>query len=165
MKDNETRQKAETWLKTSITIRSPRSKAAFCRKIGISAPTLKTWEEEFMKRGKLKPENGGSIDTNGDGYDSIGYLLGQLQAADIALLKSCVSGNAAAQKVLRTLLGQLKDTPEQEHGEISAEEHIRIREEAKRRVSEACGGTDGDRSLLPEHALLPVETREDTGQS
>lgn len=46
MISSEIREKAEKWLKTSITTREPKSKAALCRKLGISVPTLNTIERE-----------------------------------------------------------------------------------------------------------------------
>lgn len=47
--------------------------------------------------------------------------------------------------------------------ELSGDDHSRIRNEAKRRVSEVSGGTDGTGNLLTESTVLPEEIREDTG--
>ena len=82
----------------------------------------------------------------------------------VAIGKKTLS--AAAVAAGRTFLqaqGRLTEKQETTHRfELTIDEHIAIRKEAGKRISELRGTTDGDRSLLPESPLLPTEIREDT---
>lgn len=51
--------------------------------------------------------------------------------------------------------------------ELSADDHLRIREESRKRVrelSESGGGADGDRGVFPEPNLLPQKVRDNPRQ-
>lgn len=147
----EIRDKAIKWLKTPPGKRVPRSKAELCRKLGItSVGTLADWKKRFVDN-HTKP-------SNGENYNSISYLLGRLQAADEALLASCLSGNAAAQKVLRQILGQMKDSPDKGDDGYNADEIARIRNEARRELEKA----EGSGEVRPQPDLLPSNIREDS---
>ena len=56
MHDYESRVKARKWDETSISIREPKFKAAFCRSIGITPPTFDRWKEEGFEK-KLRGES------------------------------------------------------------------------------------------------------------
>lgn len=123
--DLDKQQKYFYWLDLPENERKPRAKAALARQLKVTVQTFANWEKERAKNPPVENEE----------YSSVDFLQGRIKDMDIALLKSCVSGNAAAQRVLRQVLGQLIERPEQkaETG-FDADELFRIRNEARREL-------------------------------
>lgn len=154
MKDPEIKEKYKIWLMTPPKQRKIKTKAAFGRRYDVTPQTLNIWEKEPEETPKAEGE-----------YDSINYLLQSLQSADEALLRSCLSGNAAAQKVLRQILGQLaeKDGGNGETG-FSASDIARIDQQARRELKAEGYTVKGMEEVPSEQSLLPQEIWQDKGQ-
>jgi len=151
VKSTEVKEKYKIWLMTDPKKRKPRTKAAFGRQHDVTPQTLNRWENE-------KPEE--PVGDEGE-YNSINYLLNQLKEADGALVRSCLAGNATAQKVLRQILGQLSDKGDNGDGDgYSAEEIAGIRNQAKRELEAEGFTVEGSGKVRPEPPLLSQDLRE-----
>ena len=142
MELSEKRQIIVEWAKTPPKERK-QSRRGLAQKLGVGIQFIEDVEQEISPSDK--------------GYDSVGFLKSQIRDADIALLESCLKGNAAAQKVLRQILGQLIDRPEKEEGELTADELAKIRNEARKELEQEGYLPQGNREVRPEQCLLPQE--------
>ena len=135
-----------SWLGIPPEKRKPSTKVELALELNVHPNTLDNWE----KNPKIP-------DTLEEG-EAKRLLKGLLEAG--------IQGNAQAGRIWLLAKGRLIEKQEVKHEFIiSADEHFRIRQEAKRRISGVSRTTDGDRGLLAEQSLLPEEVREDKGQT
>ena len=145
----ELQEKIRVWVNTVEEDRVPRKLKTFARENKITPQTVINYKK------KLKST---------DDYDSLDYFRSRKAEIDAAIVNFTIKGNAAMAKILKQLTGDLVEKSEQTHKfELNADDHLRIRDEAKRRVSEVSGGANGDRGVLSEPALLLKKVREDKG--
>jgi len=100
-------------------------------------------------------------------YDSSEFLKKRSAEVDEALLKTVKKGSPASLKLYYQLTGQLIEKQDTTFrlGEVSADDHAKIRQEAARRVQDNPGAADRVGGLLTEPALLPEELCLDTRQN
>lgn len=159
MIDREQLDKIEKYLKASITIREPKSKAAFCRSIGITVPTFNKYEELFRRGRKLKPE------TNHTELDEL-PIDEKIKIFDRLLFQLVQDPKTPSKdrELFAKRYGLLVDKTEHkvEIG-FNAEDIARIRSEARRELEAEGFPVKGDGEMRPEQSLLPQEVWEDKG--
>jgi hypothetical protein len=155
MIDQEQLDKIEKYLKTSITIREPKSKSAFCRSIGITVPTFNKYEVEFRRKGKINRNNGGIPDADD--------LARQIEVMDNAVYTAGSINKIAKMAELWYRRHNLLVDKSEVKVKISADadELARIDAEAERRAR-TFREQVGAPSLQERPPLLPAEIREDT---
>lgn len=123
-------------------------------RLHISLPTLLKYKKEFVIKSGVRIED----------YNSNKYFESRSSDIDAALMESVKKGNSASLKLAYQLQGKLVEKTEVDHRfGLTAEQHAKVREEARRRVAEISERTDGDRGLLPESVVFPIEVWEDKG--
>lgn len=162
------------WEDTPLENRVPKYQSWLAKELNITTGTLINWRKERQETQivplketvqRLGDKAHSESPPNGQKYDSETWLKSRTQDADRDLMKACASGNAQALKLFNQLINRLVEKSEQKvKFELSASEHFRIRREAERRISEVCGGANGDRGLLPKQSLLPQEVWKNKGQ-
>ncbi|MCJ7828372.1 MAG: hypothetical protein MUP81_01360 [Dehalococcoidia bacterium] len=145
-------QQTLDWLNTSITIRRPKSKQKFCDSIGISVPTLNKIDTERGKKSKVD---------FGAEYNPDTFLENKSETIDRALVQACEKGNATA---LQTYYKLTKRLIEQSKTEVTigfdATTIARIRNEARRELSDEGFTTEGSGKVRPQPALLSENIRQ-----
>lgn len=80
-----------------------------------------------------------------------------------SLFRKAVSGDHNAAFRLAQIMGWIIEKREDKHTFVlNADDHLRIRKEAQRRISELSGISDGTGSVFPEQPLLLEQIRQDT---
>jgi hypothetical protein len=132
MIDQEQLDKIEKYLKTSITIREPKSKKAFCKSIGITVPTFNKYEELFKQGRKLKSE------TNHTELDEL-PIEEKIKIFDRLLFQLVQDPKTPSKdrELFAKRYGLLVDKSMQVNIDITADDIFRIREEARRELKEA----------------------------
>jgi hypothetical protein len=157
MIDQEQLDKIEKYLKTSITIREPKSKKAFCKSIGITVPTFNKYEELFKQGRKLKSE------TNHTELDEL-PIEEKIKIFDRLLFQLVQDPKTPSKdrELFAKRYGLLVDKTETKVKiSADADELARIESEAERRAR-AFREQNRTPSLQERPSLLPAEIREDT---
>jgi hypothetical protein len=154
MIDPEARQEIITWLKTSSTIREPKTKSALARKLGTTPQTINNIQNE-LRKGK-KTGNGG-VDITDLSHEEMVALWKKIM---VELVRG---GKATAEdrKTFAKYLGLLIDKSEHkvEIG-FGASELARIRNEARRELEGENYAVEGSGKVRPQPPLLSEKIRE-----
>jgi len=157
MIDQEQLDKIEKYLKTSITIRKPKSKKAFCKSINITVPTFNKYEKEFKRGRKLKSE------TNHTELDEL-PIEEKIKIFDRLLFQLVQDPKTPSKdrELFAKRYGLLVDKTETKVKiSADADELARLDAEAERRAR-AFREQAGAPSLQERPPILPAEIREDT---
>lgn len=143
----------------------------FRKEIRLSAKAWKNLKADWLLRQKHNQETERARNLLGDilkgeATDDDIALIQKIRAMDEAVFEAATVKNIAKMAELwYKRQGLLVEKSEQKVTlELSASEHFRIRQEARKRISEVSGTTNGDRGLLPEQSILPQEVWENKGQ-
>jgi hypothetical protein len=112
----EAKQRLYEWLMQPKMERQPPSKKALCRELGISVPTTRAWEKEFVD---------GRKDSD----------LQRVVALEDSLFKAAMGGNVRAAELYAKMKGMLIDRNETKVSvELNADQLDKARRAAEERV-------------------------------
>jgi hypothetical protein len=152
----EQQEKAIKWLNTSITIREPKYKAAFCREIGISAPTLDKIEKDLR--------SGKKVQIAGVVFDEL-PIDEKIRVFDDLLFKLIQDPKTPSKdrELFAKRYGLLIDKSVNVEVKIGADELFRARNEARRELEAEGFSVVGGGKVRPEPPLLSKDVREGEG--